>query len=247
MDEKFLGPPTLHIDDDCWQEIKYLASKSDFEISGYGRVVVEDGEIHVIGVHLVQQENTKTTSDLDPLALCKLQYECRNLPGTLRWWWHYHGPMGVFWSGTDKATLAEIASPQWAVATVFNDKGEHKSAFVTSQPVPHMVDDIPVVFDRYYSKAQREAWDKEYERCVVNKRSSGELSPFARQQLRMRYDSASKIIVPAKGDSDMPDLTEEAELLLTDKELKDAKSFFDEAREVQEQLAWQAYSSRGNY
>lgn len=125
------GPMTEYsivIDDMVWQKINYWVQKAVGEVSGLGKVVIKDGVFRVTDAILVSQENTGTSTDLDPAAIGKAMYEMRDVEGHLNFWWHSHVHMGVFWSGTDLDTIREIGQNGFLVSTVFNKAHEMKSA-----------------------------------------------------------------------------------------------------------------------
>lgn len=109
-------------------KIMYWVDKADFEVSGFGTVKYEDSTFKVTDAILLKQEGGATHTDIDPTSLSKAQYELRNADGDLRFWWHSHVNMNAFMSGTDKATVQEIAQQGWCVALVFNKRREYESA-----------------------------------------------------------------------------------------------------------------------
>ncbi len=104
----------------------FYVDESDVEISGLGTCSFNDstGIFKVEKIVLCHQENAATTTDLDPKSVAKAMYELRNEPSQLKFWWHSHVNMGVFWSGTDSATMLELAEHGWFMSTVFNKKRE---------------------------------------------------------------------------------------------------------------------------
>lgn len=163
--------PTLEIDDLVYQKIMHWVNKSDFEVSGLGKIVQQDNGLFVVTeAVLLPQENTATSTDIEPEDVGKLMYELRDTPGELRWWWHSHGDMDVFWSGTDRKTIEDLAAPGWFLATVFNKKEEMRSALALGAPFNVLVDDIDTYVWRQHSKALTDQWDQDYDTNVENKK-----------------------------------------------------------------------------
>ena len=55
-------------------------------------------------------------------------------------WWHSHGNMGAFWSGTDTKTMDEYASGAWSVFLVVNIKEEYKFRIMAWKPQQMYID-----------------------------------------------------------------------------------------------------------
>ena len=154
-------PPKIHA------EIMFHVHKSDIEVSGLGRVQrTSDGNLIVSSLYLLPQENSAVTTDICPEALAKLQYETRNDAGDLNFWWHSHVDMGVNWSGTDTDTFEEFGKHGMLVGTVFNKKGQHRSAIYQggNEFFPYIwKDDVKTSFMYVPSQEEVEGWDKEHE------------------------------------------------------------------------------------
>lgn len=116
------------IDHTVYDKIMYWVNKADFEVSGFGKVQFKDGVFQVTDAILLKQEGGATHTDIDPTSLSRAQYELRNHPGDLRFWWHSHVQMPAFMSSTDKDTIKELGANGWLVAAVFNQKEEYETA-----------------------------------------------------------------------------------------------------------------------
>lgn len=123
--------PKVVINAEAMEKIKYWVAISNIEISGLGKCSFdkESNSFLVSDVWLLEQENSATTTDIDAAASAKLMFETKDVEGDLNFWWHSHVNMGVFWSGTDTSTIKEFGDNGYCLATVFNKKGEMKSAF----------------------------------------------------------------------------------------------------------------------
>lgn len=121
------GPMTqiqLEIPQEIHQKLMYWIDKAPGEISGLGKLKLENGTFCVLDVVLLKQENSAASTDLDPADVAKAMYELRQHEGMLNFWWHSHVHMGVFWSGTDIDTIREIGKNGFVLSTVFNKKRE---------------------------------------------------------------------------------------------------------------------------
>jgi hypothetical protein len=175
-----LSKPSVLIEAEVWKKIMHWVNKSDCEVSGLGLVKVEANNVlRVTDTILLPQRNGPTHTDIEAEDVCKALYEMRDADGELRWWWHSHVNMGVFWSGTDHTALRDFCAPGgWIAATVVNKKREYRSCFYSKHQVetpfgpyinPLMLDELPtsvtVIPDPNVA-----AWDAEYERNVTNRK-----------------------------------------------------------------------------
>jgi hypothetical protein len=116
-------------------------------------------------------------------------FQLKDSPGDLRWWWHSHVDMDVFWSGTDMGTLKQLGMGGWFAATVFNQKNEMRSAFVQSAPVRLIADQISTKVTNQFDPwaKHREQWDEDYDENV-------EIKTFA-SSFTSNYSSKDKSIL----------------------------------------------------
>lgn len=138
---------SVHISEACYQKIMHWIKKAgSFEVSGLGNVIYDPANrvFLVDEVYLLQQENTGTTTDINDVAVGKLMYEHHKSKrkGELRFWWHSHANMGVFWSQTDISTIKHLSTGGWFLNTVFNAKEEMKTAFYMTEPMAVFADDL---------------------------------------------------------------------------------------------------------
>lgn len=161
--------PKVIIDDLVYQKIMYFVDKSDIEVSGLGKIVFDkDGNIRVVDAMLLPQKNTATTTDILPEDVGKAMFLMKDTEGELKFWWHSHVNMGVFWSGTDHDTIVKLASGGWFVSTVFNKKRQMKTCIAMSQPFHGIIDDVDTSVSRTLDNSLIKEWDKEYEEKVTN-------------------------------------------------------------------------------
>lgn len=164
----------LIIDEQVYKKVMHWVNKAGTkEISGLGNIKIEDGNFKVISAILLPQKNGAATTDIEPEAVCKAMYDLRNSEGELKWWWHSHVDMGVFWSGTDHSTIQSFGNGGWVVATVFNKKAEKKTAFYSKDgkvtPIgiePLFIDDIPT--EIMSNSIDTSQWDAEFKTNVTD-------------------------------------------------------------------------------
>ena len=161
---------SLEIDEQVYKKIMYWVNKSNFEVSGLGKIAFDpkDNSMRVIDAVLIEQENGSISTEISAAAVGKAMFLLKDTPGDLRFWWHSHVNMEVFWSGTDMATIKQLAMGGWFVSTVFNKKNEMKSAYSQSSPVRLVLEDIPTEISLSAQEANPE-WDREYEDKVTVK------------------------------------------------------------------------------
>lgn len=170
--------PTILIEDEVYRKVMHWVNKSDYEVSGLGMVKIEDnGVLRVVSAMLLPQENGSAHTDIEPEEVNKALFELRNSEGELRWWWHSHVKMGVFWSGTDHDTIKKLGEGGWFACTVFNQKKEVKSCYYSKDGQRTPWGTEPLMLDDLTTKVTipndpREAeWDAEYEKNVKIKKS----------------------------------------------------------------------------
>lgn len=162
----------LTIDSSVYAKIMHWVNKSDFEVSGLGSVIHDPltNTLRVTEAFILPQKNTGATTDIEPAAVNKLMFlhHQSKAPGKLKFWWHSHVNMGVFWSGTDIDTIKKLGSGGWFCATVFNKRREVKSAFCQNEPVRLLIADIPTEITENSELTKQ--WDADYDKNVENVR-----------------------------------------------------------------------------
>lgn len=159
---------------ELYRKIMFWVDISPIEISGLGKCIFEDGRWKILSVHLLDQENTASTTDLDSEAVGKLDMALIREPGHLNFWWHSHVDMQAFWSGTDLDTIKELGDAGFCLATVFNKREETQTAYYQGA-----TDFLPSIFkeevtlnivDTPFSVAEVEVMTTAYkEKCRTKK------------------------------------------------------------------------------
>jgi hypothetical protein len=116
-------------------KIMYWVNKCDKEISGLGDAWIDipNKVVRITSAFLVDQESTATETELDEAAIARVmneahQDELRGIPRSVKFWWHSHVNMAVFWSATDHTAMNKLSEHGWFVNIVFNKKYEKRAA-----------------------------------------------------------------------------------------------------------------------
>lgn len=170
--------PTIVIENEVFRKVMHWVHKSNMEVSGLGKVKLEDGGIiRVVDVMLLPQRVGSTHTDIETDDLNRAMYLLRETEGELKWWWHSHVDMGVFWSGTDMDTIKKLGAGGWFANSVFNKKREIRSATWVQQVqqvgLPWGGTTASSIFQDEletrvvdYRDPKADEWDAEYERNV---------------------------------------------------------------------------------
>lgn len=160
---------SLIIPRDVMDKINWWMHKTNKEVSGFGSLEFDEitKTFKVKDAILLKQKVCAASAEIDSEALAKAMYEMREEPMGLKWHWHSHVNMGVFWSQDDRDLISSLGSRDWILATVFNYKEERRTAFMTTSRVmgcDHdlFIDDIPTSVTNYIQAELYEEWDKEY-------------------------------------------------------------------------------------
>lgn len=169
----------LEIPDDVFQKIMWWINKSELEVSGFGHLDYDEKSrlFTVRDAIILKQKVAQASTEIDPSALAKAIYETRNEPNALKWHWHSHVNMNVFWSGDDRELIRSLAHQGWILATVFNKRHEMRTAFsevttVFGNKHEVFIDEIPTYTQRYLPNDLCKQWDKEYEGKVEEEKVS---------------------------------------------------------------------------
>ena len=171
----------LKIENEVYQKVMHWVNKADFEVSGFGVIEIEDGVPVVKDAILLDQVGSSAETEIDPNDINKAEYMLRDHPGEMRWWWHSHVNMAVFWSGTDQATIAQLGSQGWFFHTVFNKKNEYRTAFSCPNKLEtpfeavspvYFKDEIETEFIELIDEEKIAIWDKSYDEKVREKKFS---------------------------------------------------------------------------
>lgn len=166
-----IAKPRLIITPAVWDKMMFLArNKEGLECSGLGILEMQGQNFVTKQMFMVPQVNTSGDTEMDADAIGRAMYQYRDVPGFLRWHWHSHVNMSVFWSPGDQEMIAKNCSQGWFVHTVINVRGDKKSCVGQQKPFPFFIDDIETVIENLaYPAEVYEAWQEEYTTNVRRK------------------------------------------------------------------------------
>lgn len=172
--------------DKAREKVQFWVNQADIEVSGFGTAYY-DKELDSIVVTdawvLKQKTAGAAHTEIDGEALAALSEEVAAIDPRLelRWWWHSHVNMQAFWSGTDTTTIKELGANGWISATVFNKRGETRSAVcvkttrtdetdfgkVVTRDV--VLEDNATTYYEEHKDARHEQWKKELDDAMPKK------------------------------------------------------------------------------
>jgi hypothetical protein len=151
------------------KRIKYYTQAADGEVSGLGTVIKDEKGRHVVNkVFLLEQESSGADTELDTEAISKLMTDMmakNEDPALLKFWWHSHANMGVFWSGTDDS-CAETLSKEFAFSLVVNKAGDLRCRLDLYNPFRITFDGIKVTEIIQEDASLKEQCEKEIKEKV---------------------------------------------------------------------------------
>jgi len=116
---------TIVLPKPIYQQIIHYTMATEDEISCLGMCRWDNKEIRVYELFLPKQVNSTGSTLLDEDEAAKILTNLiragRN-PAELRLWFHSHGNMGVFWSGTDDDCCKTLGVTDFSVSIVGNRK-----------------------------------------------------------------------------------------------------------------------------
>jgi len=159
----------VYINHEIMKKIKYYIDISDVEISGLGLVEERGNSNFVISdVFLLKQKNTGTSTELDQEDISKLIEKLISEgkdPSKLRFWWHSHVNMKVFWSGTDLNCIEGLCLDKYLFSLVMNKTNEYLMRFDINEPVKTTVEGIIIQIleendEELFEKCKKEIEEK---------------------------------------------------------------------------------------
>lgn len=187
-------------------KVSTWVDECDVEVSGLGKVQVEHGPkglvtLKITEAYIVEQDCDSYSTTMREEALARLQYEVKDVPGELLWWWHSHVNMGVFWSGTDLQMFEGYTGPKgsWLCGTVFNKKGERRSALMarTEFGAGAFIDQIPTYEGSVVSQEVIDGWREDIKAHVTRKVAPAKY--VKQMDFSKRYAEDDLEVTPPKG------------------------------------------------
>jgi hypothetical protein len=134
------------------REVKKMmtwCAKASGETSGLGLIkpIINNSvtvSLQVYKVYLLEQTCTNASTKLDDTSILRLLDELDDKEtANLKFWWHTHANMGVFWSGPDVENIERNTS-DYTVSLVINQKGDMKARIDQFKPYHFFLDNVPV-------------------------------------------------------------------------------------------------------
>jgi len=129
------------------ERIRHYTRLAAGEVSGLGTVEEFDGGFLVTDLYLPKQVCTPAGTELNQEAVATLLMELDGAgkdSGELKFWWHSHGSLDVFWSGTDRQCIENLANGDYVLSLVTNKKGAMLARLDIFRPARVTLDDIAV-------------------------------------------------------------------------------------------------------
>ena len=125
--------PDVLIERHVWAKMFGWCRAAKSEVSGYGLVREDDGQLRVYDVFFPKQYCSSGYTEIDDKANLMLQkklFQRGKISSTQNdylFWWHTHYNFGTFWSGTDDFNAKNLVkySGTWGLSLVINQKGDH--------------------------------------------------------------------------------------------------------------------------
>ncbi|HTK04147.1 MAG TPA: hypothetical protein VL500_01055 [Candidatus Eisenbacteria bacterium] len=165
--------PKVVIPEEVWKRLMAYILACPMEVGGIGSVELVGDTLIVTDVFLLEQEVTPVKTLLDGPAIRRFVTEWVRQgkdPEVLRFWWHSHADMPVFWSEIDMRTIRELSRHNYLVSLVGNHKLQTRTRITSSQPFPFAFDFVPVEVTPDLGEAVTKAAKEEVDKKVRTKR-----------------------------------------------------------------------------
>ena len=133
------------IDLHTWQRMLAYVDNCNIEISGWGFI---DKNNHIYDIFITKQEcsSAESTVDMPDLHqyMAGLMETNPDKLKDLRFHWHSHVNMQVFWSGTDDTNINGFTSG-WMLFAVLNKSHKMKTKLVVYNPIQMHIDDVDII------------------------------------------------------------------------------------------------------
>lgn len=196
---------------DIMDKISWWMHRTDKEVSGFGSLDFNEktSTFKVRDAILLKQEVGPASAEIDPAAMAKAMYRMREEKNGLKWHWHSHVNMPVFWSGDDMEIIRSLGQRGWILATVFNYQDEKKTAYFTQTKVPNPLGGEPIAHDIFINDIETDVinfveeplysvWNKEYDENVTEEKGWNSMSDMY----------ANTGVIPPRLDADERELNE---------------------------------------
>lgn len=142
---KLIIPNTIH------KKLFAFVNMAKGEVAGFMDVEFDPTQESFIAgdIYLLEQEATTGDVEMKEESIAKLMEEliAQGKTQMPQLYWHSHGSMGVFFSGTDTQTIAESKNDSFTVSMVVNRSYQTKAQVNLWKPFP-MQEDLEVVLEQ---------------------------------------------------------------------------------------------------
>jgi len=141
--------PRLTFGHIAWMKLQALLTLSKREISGFGKVISRDHDFFVEDIFVLTQRVSSSETVISPEAVAGFLTELVEKgedPGLIKLWWHSHANSGLFWSGIDHTNMRSLTRG-FMFGLVGDDDGNVKVRLDLTEPIPLVIDEIPVHYD----------------------------------------------------------------------------------------------------
>lgn len=156
----------IHIDLEAYRDIRSIVEVCGEEVGWYGLVDREGLNFYIRSVHLIKQQVSSTTCELDEDGqvefIMSLSDEDKN---RVRFWGHSHVNMGVFASGQDEKQMDDFKDCEYFLRGIFNKKGDAKFSIYLND-LGLIIDDVPWTIDFTIEEERKERWREEVKEKV---------------------------------------------------------------------------------
>ena len=176
MNFKLVIPEEVH------QKIRYLMNLAgNVECSGFGELTYDEKTetFTAVSAYMLEQENSGADTEMTADAISKAMFKYKDNPMAMKWHWHSHHNMGVFWSQTDKDFIKQMGEGSWILASVFNHKDELRTAWYGQVKTEvlgwvytstEFYDELETTIESPIDNALAAQWDKEFKANVIEKK-----------------------------------------------------------------------------
>lgn len=179
----------IYITSKAFLTMKYFIEESEGEITGLGKVklVMRESEekvddiysfyrtptpkpsLLIYDIEILPQEATGGSATLDEEALAKFLYQRIKQKKNVedyKVWWHSHGFIQTFFSGTDTDTIDNSTEFPYLISIVGNKTGNFLTRLDIYKPLRLTIEDIELKVEPDNSKPIREECKKEIKQKV---------------------------------------------------------------------------------
>ena len=129
------------------ERMRHYTNLAAGEVSGLGTVEEFNGGFLVTDLFLPKQTCSPGGTELDQESVATLLMELDQAgkdSGALRYWFHSHGDLDVFWSRTDEECINNLANGDYVLSLVTNKRGHMLARLDIFRPVRVTIDQVPV-------------------------------------------------------------------------------------------------------